>query len=45
MANPVLTRPEVPIEHTWDATSVYPTHAAWETSFQETEKRLEEVNR
>ncbi len=45
MANPVLTRSEVPIEHTWDATSIYPTHAVWETTFQETEKRLEEVSR
>ena len=33
MSQQIPPRSEVPIEHTWDAASVFPNDAAWETEY------------
>ena len=30
----VRTRKEIPVEHTWDTASIFPTEEAWETEFK-----------
>jgi oligoendopeptidase F len=37
-------RSEVPVDHTWDLESVYPTAAAWETAYRGVEARLPELS-
>lgn len=38
MTKKVLTRDEVPVELTWDLTTIFPTDEAWEEEFKEIEK-------
>jgi oligoendopeptidase F len=41
MANTTIpARKDVPVEHTWDAASIFPTTAAWEEEFRAVESRL-----
>jgi oligoendopeptidase F len=40
MAKTIPPRSEVPVEHTWDASSIYPSHDVWEAAFQQTDARL-----
>jgi oligoendopeptidase F len=37
-------RSEVPVDHTWDLESVYPTPAAWEAAYRGVEARLPELS-
>jgi oligoendopeptidase F len=39
------SRSEIPIEHTWDAASVFPTVAAWETAFAQVGNTLPQLQR
>jgi len=39
----VRTRSEIPIEHTWDLATIYPTAADWEAKLAEVNARLPEV--
>lgn len=41
--NKVLKRNEVPVEQTWDTTSIFENDEAWETSFKTIEAKLDEV--
>ncbi|KYG90827.1 MULTISPECIES: oligoendopeptidase F [Metasolibacillus] len=43
MAKQVLTREEVPVELTWDLTSIFPTDEAWEQEFAEIQGLLEQA--
>lgn len=43
MAKQVLTREEVPVELTWDLTSIYPTDEAWEQEFTAIQSLLEQA--
>ncbi|MEC1178813.1 oligoendopeptidase F [Metasolibacillus meyeri] len=43
MAKQVLTREEVPVELTWDLTSIFPTNEAWEQEFAEIQSLLEQA--
>ena len=39
----VPARAEIPVEHTWDLASIYPTPADWEARLAELKGRLREV--
>lgn len=39
----MLTREEVPVELTWDLTSIFPTNEAWEQEFAEIQSLLEQA--
>ena len=39
----IPTRQEVPVEHTWDAASLFSTPAAWEDEFKAVESRLPDL--
>jgi len=39
------SRSEIPIEHTWDSASVFPTVEAWEAAFQHLGDLLPQVTR
>ncbi|WP_342472988.1 oligoendopeptidase F [Metasolibacillus sp. FSL H7-0170] len=43
MAKQVLTREEIPVELTWDLTSIFPTDEAWEQEFAEIQGLLEQA--
>lgn len=45
MTQNVPPRSEVPIEHTWDAYSIYPSDEAWETAFRELDESLGGLSR
>ncbi|MEO6457166.1 MAG: oligoendopeptidase F [Chloroflexia bacterium] len=45
MAKTLLKRTEVPVEHTWDITSVYPTDDAWDKAYQEAKSELDGLGR
>lgn len=38
-------RSEIPVEHTWDAPSVFPTDEAWEAAFRQTDETLPQLQR
>ena len=38
-------RSEIPVEHTWDSASVFPTVAAWDAAFQQLADRLPQLQR
>ena len=39
----IPARKDVPIEHTWDAASVFASDQEWEAAFQEIERRLPDL--
>jgi oligoendopeptidase F len=44
MANTTIpARKDVPVEHTWDATSIFPTPASWEEAFGALDRRLPDL--
>jgi len=45
MATSIRARSEIPTEHTWDASSVYPTYEAWEREIEHTDKLLKDLAR
>jgi oligoendopeptidase F len=45
MAQKIRLRREIPIEHTWDAASVYPSDAAWEAEIQHITEQLPQLLR
>lgn len=45
MTQAVPPRREVPVEHTWDAYSIYPSDEAWEAAFRELDAGLEGLSR
>ncbi|MBI1730587.1 oligoendopeptidase F [Candidatus Acetothermia bacterium] len=45
MPTAIRTRNEIPVEHTWDSSSIYSSDEAWEREIAETEKLLKELSR
>ncbi len=45
MAKTLPKRSEVPVGHTWDITSVYPTDADWDKAYEEAKSELEGLGR
>ena len=45
MAKTLPKRSEVPVEHTWDITSVYADDKAWEKAYEETKNELDSLGR
>lgn len=43
MSQALPRRSEIAVEHTWDAYSVFPSDAAWETAVQEVQTRLQTI--
>ncbi len=43
MSQTLPKRSEIAVEHTWDAYSVFPSDAAWETAVQEVQTRLKTI--
>ncbi|MDQ6917893.1 MAG: oligoendopeptidase F [Candidatus Dormibacteraeota bacterium] len=39
----IPARKDVPVEHTWDAASIFPTPAAWEEEYRAVERRLPDL--
>jgi oligoendopeptidase F len=39
----MTTRSEIPVEHTWDASSIFPSHEAWQEAFDSLRAQLGEV--
>lgn len=45
MAKKLLTRDEVPVELTWDLSTIFPSDEAWEEEFKQIEQLISEAEK